>query len=97
MLSVMAASIFSMLSVIASEIGHIKGNKIGFYGGLFFAVLVVFACVYDAYAFFSVPHVVGNSYGRWYWSAVLISCLVAYLLNMQKSISHNKRSNPRPT
>lgn len=63
---VMAASIFSMLSVFLSEIGHSKRNKIASYSGFFFAILVIFACAYDAYAYFSVPHVAGNSYGGWY-------------------------------
>lgn len=82
---VMAASIFSMLSVATSEIGLIKGSKVASFSGFFFAILVVLACFYDAYAYFSVQHVAGNSYGGWYWSAVLIACLLVYQLNVQKA------------
>ncbi|MFO1368952.1 MAG: hypothetical protein U1F46_08150 [Marinagarivorans sp.] len=87
---VMVASIFSMLSVVASEIGLNKESKFASFSGFFLAILVVLACLYDAYAYFSVQHAAGNSYGGWYWSAVLVTCLVTYQLKVQKSISHNK-------
>ncbi len=59
---------------------------------LILALTIIISCIYDAYSYFSVLHMPGNSYGVWPWSVALIICT----LITTKSILLSSRNNKRP-
>lgn len=49
---------------------------------LILALTIIIGCVYDAYSYFSVPHMPGNNYGAWPWSLAIIICTLINAKNI---------------